>query len=304
MGTSARPRILLFGASGQLGRELHATLPALGAVRTVARSEADLASPEELRDIVRMEAPRVIVNAAAYTAVDRAESEPERAEAVNAVAPTVLAEEAERLGAILVHYSTDYVFDGEKLGPYVETDAPNPLSVYGATKLRGEQGVARSCRRHLILRTSWVYAAHGANFLRTILRLAAERESLRIVADQRGVPTSANRIAIVTAAILTAASHEERGRWGTYHLAPAGETTWHEYASFIVEQARSLGASLRATPQCIFPIATTEYLTAAKRPANSRLDTGKLRSAFRVDLPEWRPDVLEVLRLLTPTQTQ
>jgi dTDP-4-dehydrorhamnose reductase len=300
---SSRPstRVLLLGGSGQVGHELRGTLPSLGELTIVPRSEADLSKPESLRAVLRAYQPRVVVNAAAYTAVDRAEGEPELAHSVNAVAPGVLAEEAEALGALMVHYSTDYVFDGRKPEPYDESDTPNPLSVYGRSKLEGERRVASACRRHLILRTSWVLGAHGENFLKTILRLAAEREALRVVSDQRGAPTSAALIAEATAALI----HEMRGaraadaRWGIYHLASAGDTTWYEYASYAIGRARRLGWPLRTGPEAIVAIRSDEYPTPAVRPANSRLDTSRLRREFGVSLPEWTSGIDQTLQQLT-----
>jgi len=242
------------------------------------------------------------VNAAAYTAVDRAESEPALAETVNAVAPAVIAEEASRAGATLVHYSTDYVFDGAKLGAYAETDAVHPLSVYGRTKLDGERAIANAEPRHVILRTSWVVSARGTNFIRTMLRLAGERDSLRVVADQHGVPTTAALLARATRALVEAMHGVDARdpRWGVYHLVPSGQTTWHELAMYVIAGARHRGAALRATPESVAAIATSDYPTAAHRPANSRLDTSKVRQAFGLELPEWRAGVDDVLDQLVP----
>lgn len=287
--------ILLFGATGQLGRELTGALAPLGRVVTPSRAEADLAAPESLRAAVRVHRPAVVVNAAAYTAVDRAESEPEIAEAVNGVAPRVLGEEAEAVGAVLVHYSTDYVFDGRKplTEAYREDDATGPLSVYGRTKLEGERG-ARACRRHLVFRTSWVAGTQGTNFARTMLRLAAERDALRIVADQHGAPTTADLIARVTAQVLGAmrGAPATDARWGTYHLVASGETTWHAYARRVTARAREAGVALRCAPESIEAITTAQYPTPAARPLNSRLDTTKLRRTFAsVTLPPWEEGV-------------
>jgi len=298
----ARSHILIFGANGQVGRELARELAPLGRVTPLDRASADLAQPESLRAIVREHGPGVIVNAAAYTAVDRAESEPELAERVNAVAPGVIAEEARRAGAMLVHYSTDYVFDGSKAGAYVETDAVHPLSVYGRTKLAGERAIASATPRHVVLRTSWVISPHGTNFVRTMLRLAAERDALRVVADQHGVPTTAALLARVTrqliAALQTAADTDPR--WGVYHAVPSGETTWHALARYVITKAHARGMPLRATPESVAAIATSDYPTAARRPANSRLDTSKLRSTFGLQLPDWRVGVDDVLDQLIP----
>ncbi len=295
---------MLLGASGQVGHELRRTLASLGQVIGLQRPGADLSAPQSLRAIVRELRPQVIVNAAAHTAVDQAEREPELARTINAVAPGVLAEEARALGACLVHYSTDYVFDGLKNTPYDESDVPNPLSVYGRSKLSGERAVAEACARHLILRTSWVVGAHGANFLKTILRLAAERDSLRVVADQHGAPTAAALIADVTArALETLVQASERdARWGLYHLVAGGETSWHGYARHVIGRARELGMALRAAPDAVAPILTADYPTPAKRPTNSRLCTARLRAAFAVELPDWRQGVDQVLEQLRAEQ--
>ena len=271
----------------------------VGDVTALDRAGADLSKPETLRAIVRRHRPDVIVNAAAYTAVDRAESEPDLAQLVNAVAPAILAEEAQALGACLVHYSTDYVFDGTKSGSYAETDATAPLSVYGRSKLLGEANIAGACHRHVIFRTSWVFGAHGSNFLKTILRLAAERESLRVVADQFGAPTSARLIATITGKFLEQAmSRDPETGWGVYHLAPSGETNWYAYARHIIESGHRLGLPLVATADSVKPISTVEYPVAAPRPSNSRLDTSKLRSWLDVDLPDWRRDVTQTIHEL------
>ncbi|MEJ0027270.1 MAG: dTDP-4-dehydrorhamnose reductase [Rhizomicrobium sp.] len=293
--------ILLLGANGQVGQELRHTLAALGPVIALARPDIDLANPESLRAVVRRHEPSIILNAAAYTAVDKAESEPDRAFAINATAPAVLAEEAETLGACLVHYSTDYVFDGSKSSPYVETDATGPLSVYGSSKLEGELAV-RTCRKHLIFRTSWVVSAHGQNFIKTMLRLAGERDVLRVVADQFGAPTSAALLADITAKTLSqlAAAKAGDSRWGLYHTVAGGETSWHGLAKHVIARARQTGIALKAEPQSVMPITTAEYPTPAMRPKNSRLDTSKLRAAFNLTLPDWTDDVDAVLDQLLP----
>ncbi len=297
----SRGTILMFGANGQVGHELQHTLTALGQIVTLDVPEVDFSRPDSLRTMVRRHRPRIIVNAAAYTAVDKAESASELAFAVNAAAPGVLAEEAEALDACLVHYSTDYVFDGRKASPYVETDAPNPLSVYGRSKLEGERAV-QACKKHLIFRTSWVIGTHGSNFVKTILRLAGERDSLRIVADQLGVPTSAGLLAEVTAKILSqmAERSPDDARWGLYHLVAAGETSWHGVARHIIARTSALGLPLKAKPESVAPIATADYPLPAMRPANSRLDTSKLRSAFALTLPDWTVGVNDVLDRLIP----
>ena len=301
MATDATPRrLLLLGGSGQVGHELTLVLPHLGKVIALDRAAADLAAPESLRAILTAHRPHAVVIAAGYTAVDRAEREPELARLVNAVAPGVVAEEARALGACVVYYSTDYVFDGRKNTPYEEGDAANPLSVYGRTKLAGETAVASACARHVILRTSWVYSARGSNFLKTILGLAAERDSLRVVADQVGAPTSAALVAEVTTHVLEAmlSATTDDSRWGSYHVAAAGETTWHGYARHLLAAARRLGMRLKATPESVIAIASRDYPLAAARPANSRLNTARLRASFDVQLPEWTRDVERVLEQL------
>lgn len=277
--------ILLTGKNGQVGWELARALLPLGRVHAFGHAELDLADAAAVRRTLDEVRPQVIVNAAAYTAVDKAESEPEQANAVNAAAPALLAQEAARRGALLIHYSTDYVYDGAKAAPYVETDPTNPLGAYGRSKLAGEAGIRAAGADHLIFRTSWVYAARGANFLRTILRLAAEREELRIVADQIGAPTWARLIAEATAHALRQAMQERSGGTfdsGVFHLAAAGETSWHGFASAIV--AGRSGLRVKA----VMPITTADYPLPAPRPANSRLDTGAFRARFGLVLPDWR----------------
>lgn len=277
--------ILLTGKNGQVGWELARTLLPLGHVAACGHGELELADAAAVRRRLDEVRPDVIVNAAAYTAVDKAESEPERAHAVNAAAPALLAQEAAWRGALLIHYSTDYVFDGAKAAPYVETDPTGPLGAYGRSKLAGEEGIRAAGADHLIFRTSWVYAARGANFLRTILRLAAEREELRIVADQVGAPTWARLIAEATAHALKQAMHERRrGNFesGLFHLTAAGETSWHGFASAIIAGRVGLRANT------VTPIATADYPTPARRPANSRLNTEAFRDRFGLALPDWR----------------
>ncbi|MFT3961386.1 dTDP-4-dehydrorhamnose reductase [Propionivibrio sp.] len=291
-------KILLFGKNGQVGWELQRSLAPLAEIVALDQEGADglcgdFTDLAGLAETVRRVAPEVIVNAAAYTAVDKAESEPELAQAINARAPAVLAEEAGKLGAWLVHYSTDYVFDGSGDTPRAENAPTGPLSVYGRTKLAGEQAVA-GCARHLIFRTSWVYAARGANFARTMLRLAAERDHLRVVGDQIGAPTGADLLADVTAHALRAVTGRPELA-GLYHLAAAGETSWHAYACFVIEQAREAGRPLHVRPERIEAIPTSAYPTPARRPLNSRLDTARLRSAFGLHLPDWRDGVRRLL---------
>jgi dTDP-4-dehydrorhamnose reductase len=273
-------RILLTGATGQVGWELRRTLAPLGEVKVFDRFGLDLADTPVLVATVRALQPEAIVNAAAYTAVDKAESERDLAFAVNATAPRVLAEEAKRIGALLVHYSTDYVFDGGKADPYVEEDATRPINAYGASKLAGEQAIQASGCRHLILRTSWVYGPRGKNFYLTMLRLAKERSELKVVDDQRGVPTSSLEIARATATLL------DKGAQGLYHMTAAGETSWCGFARAILERAGI------ATP--VVPIRTQDYPTPAARPPNSRLDCSKLRAAHGVSLAPWERALDEV----------
>lgn len=289
-------RILLLGKNGQVGWELQRALAPLGEVTAFDRADANLADPETLALLVKQLEPQVIVNAAAYTAVDKAESEAETAFVVNGVAPARLAEEAAKLDAWLVHYSTDYVFDGSQTGAYREDDAVNPLSVYGRSKWQGEEGVRAAGCRHLIFRTSWVFGARGGNFLKTILRLAAEREQLRVVADQVGTPTGAELLADVTAHCLRDALRrggEELS--GTYHLTAGGAVSWHGYAQHVLKRARAAGSILRCRPEDIAPIPTTDYPLPAPRPANSCLDTSRLRECFGIMLPDWPVGVDRVL---------
>ena len=298
------PTILLFGASGQVGHVLASTLLPLGCVKTCTRAQLDLSVAEGLQErierIVSEINPTVIVNASAYTAVDKAESEPDMAQLVNATAPGWMAQAAARHGAVLVHYSTDYVFRGDKDGAYVETDPVGPLSVYGKTKLEGEQAVAAACPRHLIFRTSWVFGVHGGNFLKTMLRLARERDALSVVADQFGSPTSASLIAQTTASVLSQMLHAPATdpRWGIYHLVAGGETNWHAYATHVIERARQSGVPIRVAPGAISRIASKDYPVPAPRPSNSRMDTLKLRQAFGVSLPDWQDGVDQVLEQL------
>lgn len=280
--------ILLTGATGQIGSELARTLTALGRVVIAERGGFDLARPRALRAAVEAVRPEVIVNAAAYTAVDQAESETDLAMAVNGAAPGELAAAARRLGALLVHYSTDYVFDGRKAGAYTEDDTPRPLGAYARSKLAGETAVCESGANHLIFRTSWVYAAQGRNFLTTMLRLAGEREELRVVADQVGAPTWARLAAEVTALALSQdLPRLKNGRFesGLFHLTAAGETSWHGFASAIIAHARELGAALAC--RAVIPITTAEYPLPAPRPLNSRLSGAKLAERYGKKMPRW-----------------
>ncbi|QRY80151.1 dTDP-4-dehydrorhamnose reductase [Pseudomonas sp. PDNC002] len=288
--------ILLLGANGQVGWELQRALAPLGRLIICDRQRGNLEDLDSLRALVQAERPAIIVNAAAYTAVDKAESDHERAQRVNADAVDLLATLAADLGAWLVHYSTDYVFDGSGSRPFREDDPTAPLNTYGRTKLAGEQAIRESGCRHLIFRTSWVYAARGANFAKTMLRLAADREELRIVADQIGAPTSAELIADVTAQVLARLRDDPQAvPSGLYHLAAGGEVSWHGYARFVIAEAARLGLPLRTTAERVLPIMTHEYPLPAPRPANSRLDTNKLGSTFALTLPDWQFHVRRML---------
>ena len=292
-------KILLFGKGGQVGWELQRSLAPLAELVPLDREDSapfsgDLTDETGLAKVIRTVRPDVIVNAAAHTAVDKAESEPDLARAINATAPGVMAREAAASGAWLVHYSTDYVFNGEGSMPWTEDDPTGPLNVYGQTKLEGEELIRVSGCRHLILRTSWVYASRGHNFARIMLRLAAERDSLTVIDDQYGAPTGADLLADVTAhALMTAVRRPELA--GTYHVAAAGETTWHGYARHVIEFARSAGQPMQLSMEAIHAVSSKAFATAAKRPTNSRLATGKLRQAFGLLLPDWRTGVDRML---------
>jgi dTDP-4-dehydrorhamnose reductase len=300
-------KILLTGKNGQIGRDLQVLLSKLGTVTALDREQLDLATPDSIRAAIRDLRPNLIVNAAAYTAVDRAESEPELAQAVNGDALEVMAQEAREIGAVIVHYSTDYVFDGTKQTPYVETDATNPINVYGKTKLAGEQALQSSGVPYIIFRTSWVYATRGRNFLLTILKLASEQEELRIVDDQIGAPTWSRTVADATCRVLgrivdsksTRSSLEKRS--GIYHLTAAGEATWFGFARVILEECASApklerwymeatqGRPLKT--KRVIPIPSAEFRVPARRPANSLLSNSKVNSVFGVELPDWRTDL-------------
>lgn len=287
----AVPKLLVTGSNGQVGFELRRSLAPLGEVIALDRSACDLTQADMLRRLVREHRPDVIVNPAAYTAVDKAESDADTAFAINGTAAGVLAEEARALGSLLVHYSTDYVFDGTKDSAYVESDTVNPQSVYGKSKLAGEQAIAATGAQALVLRTCWVAGVHGGNFAKTMLRLGRERDSLRVIADQFGSPTTAALIADVTAQIVS--RHwltVDRAGFpsGVYHLAASGETTWHGYATEVLRYAKANGVALAIDPDRIEAIPTTAYPLPAPRPANSRLDTSKLSKTFGIYLPDWR----------------
>jgi dTDP-4-dehydrorhamnose reductase len=289
--------ILLTGINGQVGYELQFGLASFGKVHALDRSQLDLSNPDNIRQVVQLIKPDLIVNPAAYTAVDKAEVELDLANAINAIAPQILAEEAAKLGAAMVHYSTDYVYDGAKTTPYVETDETNPLSIYGKTKLAGEDAIRATAVPHLILRTSWVYGSRGKNFMNTILRLASERESLRIVADQFGAPTSSRAIAEAT---VSALANWTKDKSGTYHLTCGGSTSWYGFAQAIIEEYELLSElrhwpALKASVANILPITTADYPTPAARPANSKLICDKLSSTFGLVLPEWRIALKQVM---------
>ncbi len=291
-------KMVLLGKNGQLGHELERALRPLGQVTALGRDDADMGNLAQLETAVGRHRPEVIINAAAYTAVDRAEDDETTAFRINADAVEVLGEYARRHGALLVHYSTDYVFDGEQSAPYRETDATNPQSVYGRSKRAGEKAIEHSGCRALMFRTSWVYSSHGANFIKTVLRLAHERDTLNVVADQYGAPASAELIALVTARAIAA---HDRGVLppGLYHLTAAGETTWHGLACRVVTRARENGAMLKLNAEAIRPIPTEAYPLPAKRPKNSRLDTSALSRALDMSFPDWKMHVDHVVTHLS-----
>ena len=291
-------KILLLGKNGQVGWELQRSLVPLGELVALGSQSnekcGDLTNLEGLTQTIRAVAPDVIVNAAAYTAVDKAESEPELAHIINALAPAVLAQEAKNTGALLVHYSTDYVFDGTGNRPWLETDTTAPLSVYGKSKLAGEEAILASGCQYLIFRTSWVYAARGGNFAKTMLKLAQERDALKVINDQIGAPTGADLLADVTAHAIRAAMQRPE-MCGLYHLVASGQTSWHGYANFVIDFARQAGIEIRVASEAIAPVPTGAFPTVAKRPLNSRLNTSKLQRAFNLNLPDWQSGVTRML---------
>ncbi len=290
-------KVLLLGKNGQVGWELQRSLVPLGELVSCGRDEADFDNPGSLRALVRKHAPNVIVNAAAYTYVDRAESDIENARRVNTESVAVLAEEANVLDAWLIHYSTDYVFDGRKVGSYSEEDVTSPRSIYGQTKLDGELAIELSGCRYLIFRTSWVYAAKGNNFAKTMLKLAQERDELRVVSDQVGAPTSAELIADVTALILSKFGSDELrpNASGIYHLVADGQTSWHGFAQLVISEAQRSGLQVRVQPENVVSISTSEYPLPAARPENSSLSTEKLRKTFGLTLPMWQYHVKRMI---------
>ena len=287
-------KILLLGKDGQVGWELQRALAPLGILTALNRAECDLADKSQVQTALETFEPEVIVNAAAYTAVDKAETDQALARRINVEAVAELALYAREMGSLLVHYSTDYVFDGTKPEAYVEDDLTNPLSVYGQTKLDGENRIRDALCRHLIFRTSWVYAARGGNFARTMLRLAHERASMNVIDDQIGAPTSAELIADVTAHALRDVL-SGRAPGGTYHLAAAGETSWYGYAKFVIDRARAQGQVLALVADSLKPIPASEYPLPARRPQNSRLNTQLLERSFALKLPSWEAGVARVL---------
>jgi dTDP-4-dehydrorhamnose reductase len=292
-------KLLLLGKGGQVGWELQRSLAPLGELVALdfdsTDFHADFSRPEQLAETVLKVRPDVIVNAAAHTAVDKAESEPEFARKLNATSPGVVAEAAQQIGALMVHYSTDYVFDGGGTRPWKEDDATGPLSVYGQTKLEGEQLVARNCAKHLIFRTSWVYAARGGNFAKTMLRLAKERDRLTVIDDQFGAPTGAELLADITAHAIRA-TLQDSSKVGLYHAIAGGETSWYGYARFVLGMAQQAGVELKAGPDAVEAVPTSAFPTPAKRPHNSRLDTTKLQATFGLRLPPWQEGVARMLR--------
>lgn len=284
-------RILLTGKNGQVGSELQHLLPSLGTVFAFGREELDLASADAIRNTMRDVRPDIVVNAAAYTAVDRAEQEQDKAFAINGTAPGIIAEEARRTNAFVVHYSTDYVFDGTKKLPYLETDTPKPLSAYGRSKVAGENAIRASGADHFIFRTSWVYAAHGRNFVHTILRLARERDELKIVDDQIGAPTWARTVAETTCLALNT---QYRDRSGLYHLTASGSVTWFGFAKAILSEAKMLHPELRMP--ALIPISTSEYPLPAPRPANSCLDNTRLHTILGLSTPDWSVSLAQCMR--------
>ncbi len=295
-------KILLTGVNGQVGHALKTKLVDYEVI-ALSREQLDLSKQHDIRRIVRDVKPSLIINPAAYTAVDKAESEPELAFAINATAAQILAEEAARQGACLIHFSTDYVYDGSKKAPYVETDEVNPVSVYGKSKLAGEEAIKQVGLPHLILRTSWVYGAYGKNFLKTILRLAVERDSLRIVSDQFGAPTSSESIANAVVKLVDIWEPTQENQSGVYHFSNSGDTSWHGFSCEIVNEYNRLAASkawpaLKASVEGIVPISTADYPTPAARPANSRLNNTKLKQVFNIELPAWQQGLQQVMQML------
>lgn len=302
-------KILLTGVNGQVGHALKTLftqktgLPQYEVI-ALSRAQMNLGKPHDIKRIVREIKPDLIINPAAYTAVDHAESEPELAYAINAAAPQIMAEEAARLNAAMIHFSTDYVYDGSKTSAYIETDTVNPVSVYGKSKLAGEQAIRHVALPHLILRTSWVYGTYGKNFLKTILRLAAERDSLRIVGDQVGAPTSSESIAEAVISLVDSWQCSQESQTGVYHFTNIGETSWYGFSCEIINEYNQLAIekswpALKTNSHVITAISTAEYPTPATRPANSRLDNTKLKQTFGIALPSWQQGLQQIMQTLT-----
>lgn len=298
---SPAPSILVIGQKGQLGFELLRALAPLGNVVGADRSTCDLTNAVAVKALIEQVQPTIIVNAAAYTAVDKAESDRDQAFLVNATSVGLLAQQAAAVDALLIHYSTDYVFDGSKTGAYTEEDPTNPVNAYGASKLAGEQAIQAAWSKHLIFRTTWVFGAHGGNFAKTMLKLARDRDTLNVIADQHGAPTSAALLADVTAQIAAQylrSSAKNTFPFGLYNLTARGDTTWHAYASKVIGDGIAAGLELKATPERVHAIPTTAYPTPAARPANSRLSCDKLESTFGIYLPDWTVHVDSTVKLL------
>jgi dTDP-4-dehydrorhamnose reductase len=291
-------KILLTGKDGQVGFALHKKLTSLGKVIAINRDMLDLSDPQAIRAFIDQTQPDIIINPAAYTKVDQAQNEPELASQINAVAPQVLSDKASELDIPIIHFSTDYVFDGLKKEPYLETDEVNPQSVYGQTKWQGEEAV-RQHKKHIIFRTSWVFGSHGQNFLKTIMKLIQEKTSLNVVSDQMGTPTSSEALADVTYKIVETIFNDPNFKdFGTYHMTLDNETNWYRYACFITDEAKHLGLQTLMTSKDIKPISSDAYPTLAKRPMNSRLDTSKIKKTFMLELPHWEVEVKRILKAL------
>ncbi|NDE89955.1 MAG: dTDP-4-dehydrorhamnose reductase [Alphaproteobacteria bacterium] len=286
--------ILLFGKNGQVGSELQRALAPLGKLVALDRQEADFTKPDQFAEIIRTIKPKTIVNAAAYTAVDKAENDKDTAFLINATAPEIIAKEAQRCSATLIHYSTDYVFDGAGTTPFKESDATHPLNIYGHSKKAGEDVIVASGCNHIILRTSWVYGATGKNFAKTMIELAQTRDTLNVVYDQIGAPTGAALLADCTAQLLKTAPHAT----GLFHLAATGETSWYDYARFVLDTAQNLGVALKLPPDAITPVSSKDYKTPAARPLNSRLNITKFQETFGITLPPWQEGVTAMLKQL------
>ena len=289
-------RILLTGKNGQVGFELNKKLSIFGEVIAIGREELDLSNSDAIRHFIDQTRPDIIINTAAYTAVDKAESESNIAFQINSIAPQILAEKAEELDIPLIHFSTDYVFDGFKKEAYIETDQTNPLSVYGKTKCEGEERV-RNYYKHIILRTSWVFSSHGANFLKTIFRLLQEKETINVINDQYGSPTSASFLSDVTLNIVNnILTNKDFDDFGTYHITCDGSINWYQYAIFLAQEATNLGLILRCSLNQIYPVSTIDYPAIASRPINSKLNCEKLKQTFMLELPHWQEEVKRTLK--------